>query len=959
MALRREELCRRVNDNCQCFHSDRLSKRTNSPTVSVSTSTKAKGLSRDPDHPAAAQLQRRRAYSSPKFKSWSDLASPKENLLVRSRALQTAAMSRLIVKNLPAYLSDVRLKEHFSQKGLVTDVKLMTRPDGTSRRFGFVGYRDEEQAQQALDYFNRTYIDTSRIQVELAKKIGDDELAAKREARMGKQQSEQHAQVIAGSSTSNTSTGPASSTSAHKKRKDAKEKAASAKGVSFEEFMAVMAPSKKRKTWQNEEDDPELKLKSGEADQASKEAKQERKKQKQKARAEAEAEAEQNQQAEPQKSALPIGPAALSEREATPDDALNDDGLTDMEYMARRMRRGVGKEEIIDKPEAKVKEFDQSDSEAGSDAEEDDSDDDDDRDEAQKTYDSERIERERLALEEKSRKDQEVVDTIMSSARLFVRNLPFAITEEALADHFAQFGPIKQSHIPLDKSTKASKGLAFVTFEDASHALSAYRAADGSFFQGRLLHLLPAVDLRPPSDAPKTLKQSKADDRKARADKDFNWSMLYMSADAVASSVSDRLGVSKAEILNPSDADGDSAAVRLALAETRVIKETKEFLEKEGVNVEAFSSGTSKKNSRSDTTILVKNIPYGTTMETIRELFEKHGEVDRVLIPPSGTLALVEMTVPGEARLAFKALAYKRLGNSILYLEKVPSGLVKPSASRAEDASGHGSNKTTVAAPPSKHEVLLGAGAGSEADAEAGATLFVKNLSFSTTDTKLADFFGTLPEFAFARVQTRTDGRDPTKRLSMGYGFVGYRSVSSAQTAMTTLNGKDLDGHSLSLSFARRGQDGDDSGSKKQQKTSTKLIVKNLPFEATKKDVRALFSSHGQLKSVRVPRKAASLAGASGGGARGFAFVEFTTKKEAESAFEALKHTHLLGRHLVLVWDHEDSQGVEGIREKVKASFQGAVDANSRRKKEKLKLGEEDIAEASRKEREARDDVDE
>ena len=85
-------------------------------------------------------------------------------------------MSRLIVKGLPPYLTDVRLREHFAQKGSVTDAKLMKRPDGTSRRFGFVGYRTEEEAQEAKDYFDRTYIDTARISVAIAKKIGDEEL---------------------------------------------------------------------------------------------------------------------------------------------------------------------------------------------------------------------------------------------------------------------------------------------------------------------------------------------------------------------------------------------------------------------------------------------------------------------------------------------------------------------------------------------------------------------------------------------------------------------------------------------------------------------------------------------------------------------------------------------------------------------------------------------------------------
>ena len=36
--------------------------------------------------------------------------------------------------------------------------------------------------------------------------------------------------------------------------------------------------------------------------------------------------------------------------------------------------------------------------------------------------------------------------------------------------------------------------------------------------------------------------------------------------------------------------------------------------------------------------------------------------------------------------------------------------------------------------------------------------------------------------------------------------------------------------------------------------------------------------------------------------ARGFAFLEFATRRDAETSFAALEHTHLLGRHLVLQW---------------------------------------------------------
>lgn len=285
--------------------------------------------------------------------------------------------------------------------------------------------------------------------MELARKIGDDELAQKKEARMAtkRQQQQQEGGQVVAASTQSSSKGPTAQPTPTPNAKKRKEKG-SAKGVSFEEFMAVMAPSKKRKTWQNEEAEPEQKLESGAVEQDMSDAKKEQKKQKKK---------EREQQAEEQRNAQAAAASSTAtqpvERDATPDEALDDEGLTDMEYMARRMRRGVGKEEVAT-ADARIaaphneKAFDQSDSEADSDA--DDSESDDDAEEGSSTRTKEQAERERKDLEEKARKDQEAVDTIMVSARLFVRNLPFAVTEEELSNHFAQFGPIKQVSTHLD-----------------------------------------------------------------------------------------------------------------------------------------------------------------------------------------------------------------------------------------------------------------------------------------------------------------------------------------------------------------------------------------------------------------------------------------------------------------------------------------------------------------------------
>ncbi len=80
--------------------------------------------------------------------------------------------SRLIVKNIPNYYTEEKLKQHFSSKGIVTDSKIM-RKGTKSRKFGFVGFRTEEEALEARKFFNNTYLDTSKIQVDYAKPQDD------------------------------------------------------------------------------------------------------------------------------------------------------------------------------------------------------------------------------------------------------------------------------------------------------------------------------------------------------------------------------------------------------------------------------------------------------------------------------------------------------------------------------------------------------------------------------------------------------------------------------------------------------------------------------------------------------------------------------------------------------------------------------------------------------------------
>jgi hypothetical protein len=49
---------------------------------------------------------------------------------------------------------------------LKIELSLLGR-DGKSRQFAFIGYRTNEEAEEALKYFNNTYIDTCKITCEV------------------------------------------------------------------------------------------------------------------------------------------------------------------------------------------------------------------------------------------------------------------------------------------------------------------------------------------------------------------------------------------------------------------------------------------------------------------------------------------------------------------------------------------------------------------------------------------------------------------------------------------------------------------------------------------------------------------------------------------------------------------------------------------------------------------------
>ena len=490
----------------------------------------------------------------------------------------------------------------------------------------------------------------------------------------------------------------------------------------------------------------------------------------------------------------------------------------------------------------------------------------------------------------------EGVEDVSESGRLFVRNLSYSTTEDDLAGLFDKFGPLTEVTIPLDKTTNRPTGFAFVTFMLPEHAVRAFEAIDGQIFQGRLIHLLPAKARE--SRAQKDLqgssyKTDKLRKAKSESSKSHNWNTLFLGANAVVDAIADKYSVDKSEVLN-----SESSAVRLALGETQLVGETRAFMEGRGVQLEMFGNDKCK---RSKTIILVKNLPYATTESELVQLFEPFGQLSQVILPPAGVSALVEFTEPVHARSAFQRLAYTSFKHLPLYLEWAPEAVIQHKKVEPQ-SEGVGPVAKETEIPVEQ------------------ATVFVKNLSFSSSGSDLEEVMRRAGPVTSVSIARKKNVKDASKPLSMGYGFVEYSTHKAALRAIRRLQHTELGGHKLELKLSTRQAIVETSVRKTVQQTeqnSAKILVRNIPFEASKDEVRDLFQTFGTLKTVRLPKKL----GASQSEHRGFGFVEYSTRENAKRAFDSLcQSTHLYGRRLVLEWA-EQEETVEAIRKRTAEHF--------------------------------------
>ncbi|WJX34983.1 hypothetical protein P8452_23035 [Trifolium repens] len=166
-----------------------------------------------------------------------------------------------------------------------------------------------------------------------------------------------------------------------------------------------------------------------------------------------------------------------------------------------------------------------------------------------------------------------------------------------------------------------------------------------------------------------------------------------------------------------------------------------------------------KEEELSPTRLLVQNIPFTSTAEDLRTLFEKYGKVVDVELSKYGKnknkhrgFAFVEMSSPEEALAALNSLQSYEFEGRVINLKY---------------------------ARPKKEKTLP----------SAERTLFVGNLSFGTRAKDLREFFdsGT----------SKVVSADVVFRATGSYGFVSFKTKKEADEALSEFQGKILLGRPI------------------------------------------------------------------------------------------------------------------------------------------------------------------
>uniref|UniRef100_A0A8C5X7F6 Nucleolin n=1 Tax=Malurus cyaneus samueli TaxID=2593467 RepID=A0A8C5X7F6_9PASS len=268
----------------------------------------------------------------------------------------------------------------------------------------------------------------------------------------------------------------------------------------------------------------------------------------------------------------------------------------------------------------------------------------------------------------------------------------------------------------------------------------------------------------------------------------------------------------------------------------------------------AKSKETMKENKkeRDARTLFLKNLPYRSTEDEIREVFENAVEV-RIVMNKDGNskgMAYVEFKTEAEANKALEEKQGTEIEGRALVI----------------DFTGEKSQQEHQKGGESK-------------------TLIVNNLSYAATEETLQEVF---KKASSVKVPQNNQGRPK------GYAFVDFATAEDAREALNSFNNTEIEGRTVRLEFStpawQKGTMNARGGGGFGQQSKT-LFVRGLSEDTTEETLRESFE--GSISARIVTDRDT-------GSSKGFGFVDFSSAEDAKAAKEAMEDGEIDGNKVIL-----------------------------------------------------------
>ena len=246
------------------------------------------------------------------------------------------------------------------------------------------------------------------------------------------------------------------------------------------------------------------------------------------------------------------------------------------------------------------------------------------------------------------------------------------------------------------------------------------------------------------------------------------------------------------------------------------------------------------KRDRENATILVQNLPKSIPETRIRQFFRDCGTIN--------SLKVLRESDSSSATVEFED---------------------KDSALAAQTRDGKDFED---------HELRIQLGSGS--------TIFVANYPPTADESHMRSLFsrfGDIVDIRFPSLKFDTHRR---------FCYIQFKHVSQAKAAVNALDGNIVgeEGLKLQVKISNPLEKKDRTGATAEGR---ELFVRNVHWDSSEQDIKALFSAHGTVESVRLPRNI-------NGKSKGFCYVTFSSASEAQTAIVALNGTNYLSRTLTI-----------------------------------------------------------